>query len=451
MKRLILMGLCLSGAAAMASGQAARRANHRSGEVHAQYKIVMRDGRVVVSRDLPRQQGSVVTFHDERSGALTGLPSEQIARVDTGVTPQRFPARSGPASASAAGEAVTRPLQPGEVMVLGPIGDGGTGVSIAGQSGAASGGVAGGGAGYGNGTNGTGVNANTANGNFVNGNGNFSNGTPNGTAGFDTRMLGGGSPTTSTGLLPNGQPSNQPLAGDVLRAQSGNVPTMSIDTQTQTSQTGFAPNAASQATTLNPNGTANTATTGPVAGSTAPIGPNGYPGTPQNVTGPNGFPTTGGATTNPQTGVGPNGFPTSGTAGTTTQQNVTNPNGFPAVGAPGTTGTTGTTNGTNANGNVAPNGAQTNVAPNGAQTNVAPNGAQTVAPNGAQTNVAPNTGTSSGVPQQQQQQPQQGAQPKSGASPNSGAPKGGASAPAPSTGASGAPSGGASGSGPSAR
>jgi hypothetical protein len=103
--------------------------------------------------------------------------------------------------------------------------------------------------------NGNGVN----NGNFVNGNGTFSNGAPVGTGTIDPRMLGGG-----TGLLPNGQQANSPLAGDVLRAQSGSVPTMNIDTQTQTSPNGFPANTASQTTTLNPNGTPNTTTTGPV-------------------------------------------------------------------------------------------------------------------------------------------------------------------------------------------
>jgi len=134
MKRLMLMGLCFSGAAAVASGQAVRHSP--SGDVHAQYRIVTKNGKVVVSRDRPHQQGSVVTFHDERSGALTGLPSEDVARIDTGVTPQRFPAQGAASPAGSA--AMTRPLEPGEVMVLGPIGDGASGVSIAGQSGAGS-------------------------------------------------------------------------------------------------------------------------------------------------------------------------------------------------------------------------------------------------------------------------------------------------------------------------
>ena len=390
MKRLMLMGLCFSGAAALASGQAPR--DNRSGDVHAQYRIVMTDGRVVLSRDLPRRQGSVVTYHEDRSGVLTGLPSEQVARIDTGVKPQRFPAQGAASSSSVEGDTVARPLQPGEVMVLGPMGDGGSGVSIAGQTNAGAGTAAAGG-GNANTVNGNGA---YGGGNLVNANGNFSNGTPNGTAGFDTRMLGGGSPTTATGLLPNGQPSNQPLAGDVLRAQSGNVPTQSIDTQTQTSPNGFPANAASQATTLNPNGTPNTSTTGPVAGSTAPVGPNGFPGTPQNATGPNGFPTTGGAVTNPQTGVGSNGFPTTGTPGTTSPQNVTNPNGFPAVGAPGTTGTTGT--GTNNGGViVSPNGTPSTAAPQQQQQQPsAPHSGTSAAPNGGATSSSPPGGGAGG-------------------------------------------------------
>jgi hypothetical protein len=384
MKRLMALSLCFSAAAALAGA-----------EVRAQYRIVMRDGKVVAARDLPKQNGSVTMFHAE-SGALTGVPTEDVVRVDTSVTPKRFTGRPAPAIAGGM-DAVTRPLQPGEVMVLGPIGDGGSGASIAAQAGAAGAAPAAGAA-----------NGMAANGNFVNGNGTFSNGTSTGTA-FDARMLGGGTPAAATGLLPNGQPANSPLAGDVLRAQSGNVPTMSIDTQTQTSPNGFAPNAASQTTTLNPNGTANTTTTGPVAGSTAPIGPNGFPGTPQNVTAPNGFPTTGGASTAAQNVTGQNGFPAP--AGST-PQNVTNPNGFPATGATGT-GTTG-----QGQVIVAPNGTVTNVPPNSAGANQA--GTATVPP-----------------PPQQQQQQQQPGTPKSGAAPNGPAGQSGAAPPS-----SSAPSGG---------
>ena len=372
MKRLILLSLCFAGAALAGASTA---------EVRAQYRIVTADGRVVVSRDLPRQNGSVTTFHADRTGALTGIPTEKIVRVETSVTPQRFVPQAGAVGAAVSGEAetATRPLEPGDVLLLGPIGDG-AGGSIASQAaaGGAGAGTAGAGA-YGGG-------------NFVNGNGAYANGT----AGFDSRMLGGGG-APATGLLPNGQPASQPLAGDILRAQSGNVPTMSIDTQTQTSPNGFPANAASQTTTLNPNGQPNTTVTGPVAGSTQPVGPNGFPGTPQNVTGPNGFPVTGGASTTPQNVTGPNGF--TGPAGST-PQNVTNPNGFPAVGAPGTS-----TNGTTTTG-----AGQVIVAPNGTVTN-------TQGVNGA----APGTAT---VPQQPQ--------PKSGTAnaPGRGAaaPSGGAAA-----------------------
>src|SRR6185436_20607033 len=89
MKRLMALSLCFAGAAALAGA-----------EVRAQYRILMRDGRVVVSRDLPRQTGSVTTFHAE-SGALTGVPSEDVVRVDTGVTPKRFTGKGGTAIAGA--------------------------------------------------------------------------------------------------------------------------------------------------------------------------------------------------------------------------------------------------------------------------------------------------------------------------------------------------------------
>lgn len=397
MKRLNLLSLFLAGAVA---------ASIAGADVRAQYRIVMKDGRVMLSRDLPRQEGTITRFHAAASGVMTRVRTGEIARVETSVTPQRFVPETGP-GVSGATDTGVRPLQPGEVVVLGPIGaDAGT--SIAAQAAAAGAINGGGGSGTGvNGNAGAGAYGASRGGNFVNGNGTFSNGTPNGTTGFDTRMLGGGTPTTGTGLLPNGQQANQPLAGDVLRAQSGDVPTMNIDTQTQTSPNGFPANTASQTTTLNPSGQPNTAVTGPVAGSTQPIGPNGFPGTPQNVTGPNGFPVTGGTATSSQNVTGPNGFtgPTQ-----STPQNVTNPNGFPAVGAPGT-------------GTAATGAGQVIVLPNGTITNV----------QGANRGT---TGTgNSAIPQQQQQR---GTQQKSGApnapGPGGAAPSGGAAAPSGSSG-----------------
>lgn len=387
MKRLILLSLCFAGAAAAALA---------ASDIRAQYRIVMKDGRVLLSRDLPKEERSVTRFHADGSGALTEVPSGQIARIETSVTPQRFvPTTAQGAALSGGGETGLRPMQPGEVVVLGPIGEGGGG-SIANQAAAA--GALNGAAGAG----GTGVGA-YGGGNYVNGNGRFSNGASNGTLGFDPRMLGGGAP--STGLLPNGQPSTQPVAGDVLRAQSGEVPTMSIDTQTQTSPNGFPPNASSQTTTLNPSGQPNTAVTGPVAGSTQPIGPNGFPGTPQNVTGPNGFPVTGGAATSSQNVTGPNGFtgPTQ-----STPQNVTNPNGFPAAGAPGT-------------GATATGAGQVIVLPNGTITNV----------QGANRGTSGTNGTSA-IPQQRgtQQRPGAARAPGQGAA----APSGGGAAPSGSSG-----------------
>ena len=48
MKRLILLSLCVSAAAAIASA-----------EIRAMYRVVMADGHVVLARDLPRTNGTV--------------------------------------------------------------------------------------------------------------------------------------------------------------------------------------------------------------------------------------------------------------------------------------------------------------------------------------------------------------------------------------------------------
>lgn len=88
MKRLILLSLCISAAAAVASA-----------EIRAVYRIVMADGGVVLARDLPRTNGSVTTFHASDSGVLTGVPSEDVVKIETSVTPRRFPV-IGPSAAA---------------------------------------------------------------------------------------------------------------------------------------------------------------------------------------------------------------------------------------------------------------------------------------------------------------------------------------------------------------
>ncbi|HEX4440246.1 MAG TPA: hypothetical protein VH854_09260, partial [Thermoanaerobaculia bacterium] len=231
MKRLILLSLCLSAAAAVTSA-----------EVRALYRIVMTDGSVVLARDLPRANGSVTTFHASDSGVLTGVPSEEVAKIETSVTPRRFPVTG---SAAAESEAQVRPLQPGEAIDLGPMGDGGTGIAPMARPGAAVNGA----------SNGAPSNGNYANGGYAN------------NPAVDPRMFGG---AAAAGLLPNGQPANQAVAGDILRAQSANVPTMSLDTQTQTSPNGFPATVSSQTAVVNADGTVNATTAGPVPGAVAP-------------------------------------------------------------------------------------------------------------------------------------------------------------------------------------
>lgn len=221
--------------------------------VRARYRIELRDGSSVISRDLPVRSGSVVLFHPYPGGALTSVPEEQVRRVVTGF-----------AEATA-----TRALRPGAVVFLGPTGGGQTAGAPASQPGALSTGV------------------------------------------YDPRypVYGSGIPT-----LPNGQPIPQ---GDLQRAVSGTPPTIDAPigpngfpatAAAPTIGPDGRPILASPGTpgstppAIGPNGTPVLAPPG-APGSTPPtIGPNGTPilaapGTPGSTppaVAPNGTPKTSG-------------------------------------------------------------------------------------------------------------------------------------------------------------
>lgn len=99
MKKLLMLGASLLISAAFATAT-----------VRAWYRIELKDGSSVFSRDLPVSRGSVVIFHPYPGGALTSIPEEQVRRVVTGV-----------AESSGA-----RTLRPGDVVFLGPTGGGQT-------------------------------------------------------------------------------------------------------------------------------------------------------------------------------------------------------------------------------------------------------------------------------------------------------------------------------------
>ncbi len=300
MKRFLSVGFAVSLAPAMAGAAAPGK-----------YRIDLRHGGTVYAKDLPVQRGTVVVFHQSPGGALTGLPQEEVLAIqsDSGTrgpartratmqTDSRTTVRTRPADVLvrdrvSAIQTLARPLEPGEILVLGPTGSGSA--QVAGSNGyGAPGAMNGGGA-----ANGT----NSGNGNPAYPNGAF------------------GATPTGTGVVPpgfaaNGQPF-VPAPGDLARAPSGNPPT--IDTN------GFPTNANPTTVTTGPNGTP------VVAGSNQAV----QPGANQPI-GPNGFPAPGTTTVQPggNQPVGPNGFPApAGTAPSGTAPSGAKPSGANPSGA----------------------------------------------------------------------------------------------------------------------
>lgn len=272
MKRFLFLGLVVLLAPALA-GAATR----------ARYRIDLKDGSQVFSRDLPVQRGSIVLFHPAAGGALTGLPAEEVVAIQAESAGDRAKSRRVGMvlrSRTTAIETLARPLQPGDIVVIGPTGDG----SAQAQ------------AGYG-------TEAETAPGAGLN--------TPPPNSAY-----GGGYPFVPTGTGPNGQPLFTPPLGNTLSAQSGAPPTVGPD--------GF-PVTTGNPPTISPNGTPITA-------------PPGTPGAaPPNI-GPNGFPKTG--TTAPPPGaapnIGPNGTPILAPPGAPgSSPPAVAPNGTPASPPPG--------------------------------------------------------------------------------------------------------------------
>ena len=97
----------------------------------ALYRIELRDGGEVLAKDLPHQRGSVVLFHLNSSGVLTGLPEEQVVRVRGGVADKRLAYRSADrrvlyrsADRNVVDAMVVakKGLRPGDIVFLGPTG-----------------------------------------------------------------------------------------------------------------------------------------------------------------------------------------------------------------------------------------------------------------------------------------------------------------------------------------
>jgi len=118
-----LLGLTLSAAMVPALATAA------PASVHARYRITLQDGTEVVSADRPVQRGSVVTFHEGSSRALTGVPAEEVVAIQTTASAD-IAESPGTIDAVVRGERPERilvetpvpPLQPGDVVDVGVTG-----------------------------------------------------------------------------------------------------------------------------------------------------------------------------------------------------------------------------------------------------------------------------------------------------------------------------------------
>ena len=261
------------------------------------YRIELADGRQIVAAGVPVQRGSVVTFRPYPAGLLTGIPEEQVVKIERGEV-ATFPSE---AAESTIEPGEVRPLQPGEALDVGPTGEG---IEPAPAGEPAGGAVA---------------------------------ATPQ-YPGMNAASYGGyGGAVSRNGTLigPDGLP-RAASSTDLARAMA----------QTTTAPNGFP--VTSAPTVIGPNGTPTLAPG--VAGSDVPaIGPNGTPvmsGTPQLTIGPNGTPVLAPGAA-PITG--PNGTPVvapSGQPGSTAP--VVGPNGTPVLAPAGRPGS--------AAPSVAPNG-----------------------------------------------------------------------------------------------
>jgi hypothetical protein len=250
------------------------------------YRIELADGRQIFASDAPVSRGSVVTFRPYPGGALTGIPAEQVVRIEKGEV-ATFPAE---AAASTIEPGEVRALEPGEALDIGLTGEG---ISSGAAEAPAGGGIAA--------SPQSGVNS--------------------------AYYAGYGGAVSRNGTLigPDGL-ARAASSTDIARALA----------QTTTAPNGFP--ATGAPTVIGPNGTPTLAPG--VAGSDVPvIGPNGTPvmsGTPQLTIGPNGTPV---LAPGAQPVVGPNGAPVlapSGQPGSAAP--VVGPNGAPVLAPAGRPG-----------------------------------------------------------------------------------------------------------------
>jgi hypothetical protein len=281
------------------------------------YVIELSNGTRVIALDAPVSRGTVVTFQDASDGALTGVPAEMVVRIVKNDGNGRVASRSRPLVGARSDVVTVRPqttvLEPGEVLVLGPTGEGiapSMADAISGSENANTDASASSGMGTGVGAYGGALNPNVVNPrvavNPVN---------PN------TTLVG------TDGL------ARVPSSTDLSRAQAA---------QTPVGPNGFPVSSNGATTIIGPNGTPTLAPGVPGSGTMA-IGPNGTPvissGTTPTVIGPNGTPVTSAQPGSAQPVIGPNGTPILAPPGQPgSAQPVIGPNGTPVTAPAGQPG-----------------------------------------------------------------------------------------------------------------
>jgi len=322
MKRLSSIGLVLFFAAFLVAaapvGRRQRIESSPDSSAPALYRIELADGRRVASLGAPSAQGSVFVYRTP-GGALTSVPREMVLRIVGEGAPDSEPADALVSAARVSPASVEyvdapAPLEPGDLVVLGPTG-GDEPFAVAPQAGAP-------------------ASAGGATAPVVNGLGGYGGGVGVGGYGGATAI----NPALTT-LGPDG----------MLRVVSSTDLTRAISPTTTIDANGF-PSMSTSPTVIGPNGTPTLApgfsgaapVIGPngtpvVAGAASPvIGPNGTPalaGSASPVIGPNGTPVLAapGQPGSAAPVIGPNGTPV--VAGSAAP--VIGPNGFPAAPPPG--------------------------------------------------------------------------------------------------------------------
>jgi hypothetical protein len=263
------------------------------------YRVDLAGGASVIALDVPVRHGTVYTFHDGENGVLTGLPAEQVVEVEVLPMVDSPVAHLGRRPSIEFPEFV-RPLEPGEMLVIGPTGDGAlpapdtTGAAAAGGQAQAA------------------------------------------VPGPNPYGYGGYVAPTPRIVGPNGVPTAL-SSTDLSQALAST-----------TAPNGF-PATTSSPTTIGPNGTPTLSPGMP--GSDLPIGPNGFPQTfTPPVIGPDGLPVLApsGTPSASQPVIGSNGTPVSAPAGApgATQSQIGS-NGTPILAPPGGPGTAGPSIGPN--------------------------------------------------------------------------------------------------------